>query len=63
MSPYQETMTRAETITAKSDMWARIDAIFRTRPGPPVLHQRAAKDSFVKKHNKRPKSKSKVEAN
>jgi hypothetical protein len=28
-------------------MWARIDAIFRTRSGPPVLHQRAAKDSFV----------------
>jgi hypothetical protein len=28
-------------------MWARIDAIFRTCPGPPVLHQRAAKVSFV----------------
>jgi hypothetical protein len=25
---------------SESYMWARIDAIFRTRPGPPVFHQR-----------------------
>jgi hypothetical protein len=42
------------------DMWPRINAILRTRPGPPVLHQRVVKVGFV--DSKRPKSKSKVNA-